>query len=248
MEAAYGNQIKGEAMKILVLNPNTSELVTQKIADAVNKVARKDVEYVVERIEHGPEALESYHDETLAYPYILEKVERANAEGFSAIVLAAFCDPCIEALRERSAIPIFGTEETTLAIALLLGHKFSILTEKKHKESVKRQHVRKLGLDQRFAGVRALNMGVVEIAEKGDQVLERGVELGRKMIAEDGAEVIVMGCASMAGYQDQLAEKLGVPILDPVTVTCKVAEGLAEIGVAHSKIGLYATPAPKKWV
>ena len=93
-------------------------------------------------------------------------MEKANAKGFSAIVLAAFCDPGIEALRERSAIPIYGTEETTLSIALLLGNKFSILTEKKHKESVKRQHVRKLGLEQRFAGVRALNMGVVEIAEK----------------------------------------------------------------------------------
>ena len=235
-------------MKILVLNPNTSELVTQKIADAVHKVARKDAECVVERIEHGPEALESYHDETLAYPYVLEKVEKANAEGFSAVVLAAFCDPGIEALRERSAIPIYGTEETTLSIALLLGNKFSILTEKKHKESVKRQHVRKLGLEQRFAGVRALNMGVVEIAEKGELVLKRGIELGKKMIAEDGAEVIVMGCASMAGYQEELEKQLGVPILDPVTITYKVAEGLADIKTMHSKIGLFATPAPKKWI
>jgi len=235
-------------MKILVLNPNTSELVTQKIADAVSKVARKDVEYSVEQIDHGPEALESYHDETLAYPYILKKVEKANAEGFSAVVLAAFCDPGIEALRERSAIPIFGSEETTLSIAILLGNKFSILTEKKHKESVKRQHVRKLGLEQRFAGVRALDMGVVEIAERGDQVLKRGIELGKKMIEEDGAEVIVMGCASMAGYQEELGKKLGVPILDPVTITYKVAEGLADIHTTHSKIGLFATPAPKKWI
>jgi allantoin racemase len=90
-------------------------------------------------------------------------------------------------------------------------------------------------------------MGVVEIAEKGEQVLERGIELGKKMISEDGAEVIVMGCASMAGYQDELAGKLGVPILDPVTITYKVAEALAEIGTVHSKVGLYATPEPKKW-
>jgi allantoin racemase len=214
----------------------------------VRKVARKDVELVVERIEHGPEALESYHDETLAYPYILEKVEKANTEGYSAIVLAAFCDPGIEALRERSVIPIFGTEETTLSVALLLGHKFGILTEKKHKESVKRQHVRKLGLEQRFAGVRALDMSVVEIAEKGAQVLERGIELGEKMIREDGAEVIVMGCASMAGYQDELSEKLGIPILDPVTITYKIAEGLAEIGIVHSKAGLYAVPKPQRWI
>jgi len=188
-------------VKILVLNPNTSKLVTKKIEDAVKKVARKDVEYVVEQIEHGPEALESYHDETLAYPYILEKVEKANAKGFSAIVLAAFCDPGIEALRERSAIPIYGTEETTLSIALLLGNKFSILTEKKHKESVKRQHVRKLGLEQRFAGVRALNMGVVDKVLLSEALDEEKIEEFEKAAEKVGSEVVLISVETREGVQ-----------------------------------------------
>ena len=66
------------------------------------------------------------------------------------------------------------------------------------------------------------------------------------MVEEDGAEVIIMGCASMAGYSADLERELGVPVLDPVAVTLKVVEGLTEIGVRHSKIGLYATPEPKR--
>jgi len=55
----------------------------------------------------------------------------------------------------------------------------------------------------------------------------------------------MMGCASMAGYSGEMEAALGVPVLDPVGVTFKVAEGLTELGVRHSKIGLYATSAPK---
>ena len=68
------------------------------------------------------------------------------------------------------------------------------------------------------------------------------------MIQEDGAEVIILGCASMTGYADELERDLGAAILDPIIVTYKVAEALTEVGVRHSKIGLYATPAPKKIV
>jgi len=234
-------------MKILVLNPNTSKLVTEKIEKVIRKVARPDVEVVVDCIEHGPEVLESYYDEALATPYTIQRVKQANAEGFDAIILAAFCDPGIEALKEISDIPVYGTEEAAFSVALLLGNKFAILTEKKSKESVKAQHVRKLGLESRFANVRALGMGVVEIAEDERKVITRAVELSQYMIDEDKAEVIIMGCASMAGYSGELEEKLHVPILDPVTVAYKMVEGLTELGIRHSKIGLFARPKEQKW-
>jgi allantoin racemase len=66
------------------------------------------------------------------------------------------------------------------------------------------------------------------------------------MVEEDDAEVIIMGCAAMTGYSEELERELGVPILDPVAITFKVVEALTEIGVRHSKIGLYALPAPKR--
>jgi len=233
-------------MKILVLNPNTSEAVTSRVAGVIQRIARPETQVQVMQLPHGPETLESYYDESLASPYILEVIQDANRQGFDAVVLAAFCDPVLEAVKEISAIPVYGLEETTFSVALLLGNRFGILTEKKHKEAVKAQHVRKHGLESRFASVRALNMGVAEIATDPARAKEVGIAVGRRMIEEDGAEVIIMGCASMAGYSEDLECVLGVPILDPVAITFKVVEGLTELGVRHSKIGLYAVPAPKK--
>ncbi|MBI9044149.1 MAG: aspartate/glutamate racemase family protein [Anaerolineaceae bacterium] len=233
-------------MKILVLNPNTSTVVTKKIEASIKRVARSDVEVVVAQIPHGPESLESFYDEALAAPYSIEMVKKANDDDFDAIVLAAFCDPSIEALKEISSIPVYGIAETTYAVATLLGNKFAVLTEKKPKESVKVHQVRKFGLESRFAGVRALNMGVVEIAENPEKVKSTGIEIARQMIEKDGAEVIIMGCASMAGYADDLEHELNVPVLDPISITYKVAEGLADLKIKHSKLGLYQVPEPKK--
>jgi allantoin racemase len=235
-----------QKMKILVLNPNTSSMVTEKVVGVIRRIAHPDTDYDVRQIAHGPEALESYYDESLAAPYILEAVKEANQQGFDALVLAAFCDPALEAAKELSNIPVYGIEEASFSAALLLGNKFRILTEKKHKEAVKTQHVRKYGLLERFAGVRALNMGVVEIGTDPAKVKETGITICRRLVEEDRAEVIILGCASMAGYDRDIEQAVGVPVLDPAAVTFKMVEGLTALVVRHSKIGLYALPAPKK--
>jgi allantoin racemase len=233
-------------VKILVLNPNTSSAVTARVASAVQRVRRPETEAVVRQIPHGPEVLESSFDESLAVPHVLAAVSAANADGFDAVIIAAFCDPGLDAAREISTIPVFGLEETTCAVALLLGNRFGILTEQPHKVAVKQQHIRKLGLESRCASVRPVGMGVQEIATDPDRVKRVALEVARRMVEEDGAEVIVMGCASMAGYSADLEEALHVPVLDPIAVTFTVVEGLAGIGVVHSKRGLYATPVPQR--
>lgn len=233
-------------MKILVLNPNTSAAVTARIAAVVERFRRPETEVVVGQISHGPEALESSYDESLAVPHVLAAVANANLQRFDAVIIAAFCDPGLDAAREISGIPVFGLEETTCAVAMLLGNRFGILTEQPHKVAVKQQHIRKHGFDARFASVRPVGMGVQEIATDPERVARVGLEVARRMVEDDGAEVIVMGCASMAGHADDLERALQVPVLDPIAVTLKVVEALAELGVRHSKRGLYATPAPQQ--
>ena len=102
-------------MKILVINPNTSKLVTEKVANKIRQIARPDVQADVIQIEHGPESLESYYDESLATPYTIQAVKKANEDGYDAIILAAFCDPGLEALKEISSVPVYGIEETSFS-------------------------------------------------------------------------------------------------------------------------------------
>ena len=68
------------------------------------------------------------------------------------------------------------------------------------------------------------------------------MELYREAAEQDGAEVIVLGYAGMAGYAQIVREQLGVEVIDPSCVTLKVTEALVSAGVKQSKWGYYAYP------
>ena len=107
-------------MRVYVINPNTSESVTEHIRRELEKIKRPDTELKVVSPEHGPVSIESAYDETLAGPPTLERVRQANEEGYDVIVLACFSDPALDAAKEISDIPVIGIEEATMHMAATL--------------------------------------------------------------------------------------------------------------------------------
>ncbi|MBM4430275.1 MAG: Asp/Glu racemase [Chloroflexi bacterium] len=234
-------------MNILIINPNTSEHMTAKIRAVAEATKRDDCEVTIICPARGPVTIESSYDEAYAIAPTIDLIKQANEEDYDAIILACFCDVGVEAAKEISSVPVFGLEETTLSIALLLGSKFGIMTEKRPRVAMKELHVRRHGLLERMASIRPLELSVAELDTNPEGTKAAGMALARRMVEEDGAEVIIMGCAAMAGYSDDLERELGVPVLDPVKVTLKVAEAMVDMGVTHSRLGLYAPPTPKEF-
>ena len=232
-------------MEIRVININTSETITAKMHAVIERVKRPDTEVDVVCPSRGPETIDSSYDEAYAVPPTLELVRKANKEGVDAILLGCFCDAGVEAAREISAVPVIAMEEATLSVALTLGNKFGILTEKRPRIAMKERHVRRAGLTERLASIRALGLSTADLDARPEETKARGIELARRMVEEDGAEVIIMGCAAMAGYSDELQETLGVPVLDPTIVSFKYAEMIIDSGLFHSRVGLYHPPLSK---
>lgn len=233
-------------MRIFVINPNTSESMTDHIRQELEKIRRPDTELTVVNPKHGPVSIESAYDEALAGPPTLELVRRANEEGYDAIVLACFSDPALEAAKEVSDIPVIGIEEATLHVAAMLGHKFSIMTSLSRRIPTREVHVRLRGLESAFASAPAMNMPVLEMDANPAKAKARILELARKAVQEDGAEVIVLGCAGLAGYAEDIERELGAVVLDPTAVAFKVAEAIADLGLRHSKVGHFARPPVKE--
>jgi allantoin racemase len=232
-------------MKIFVINPNTSQTMTDHIREALEAVKRSDTELTVTCPDRGPETIESAYDEAFAIPPTLGLVKKANDEGYDAVILACFSDPGLEAAREVSVIPVIGIEESTLHIAAMLGAKFSILTPRKQRIPSKCEHVHIRGLSHFLASVRSLDLTVAETDSDPAKTKQRLMDVAKIAVEEDGAEVIVMGCAGMAGYAREIEETLSVKVLDPAAVALKTAEAMADLGLTHSKAGLFATPPEK---
>jgi allantoin racemase len=232
-------------MKIMVINPNTSQSMTDHLRLELERVKRPDTHLTVVCPTQGPETIESAYEEAYAIPPTLELVRKANQEGYDAVILACFSDPGLEPAKEISQIPVVGIEESTLHVAAMLGAKFCILTPKRNRIASKKTHVHKHGLDYFLASVRSLDLSVAETDEDPEKTKRRVLEVAQEAVEEDGAEVIILGCAGMAGYAEEIEKKLRVKVLDPSAVALKVAEAMADLGLTQSKKGLFAAPPEK---
>ena len=232
-------------MRILIINPNTSQSMTDHIRNELIPIKREDTELTVTCPDRGPETIESAYDEAYAVPPTLELVKKANQEGYDAVILACFSDPGLHAAREISEIPVVGIEESSFHVAAMLGAKFSIMTPRRARIPAKEEEVHVRGMSHFLASVRSLDLSVAETDSDSERTKMRVFEEATKAVSEDGAEVIILGCAGMAGYAGEIEEKLKVKVIDPTAVALKIAEAMVDLGLTHSKIGLYAAPPEK---
>jgi len=234
-------------MRIMVINPNTSESMTEHIRTELTKIKRGDTELNVVCAEKGPLTIESSYDRSLAVPELLKLVQKANKEKYDGVIINGFGDPGLESAREISDILIMGIEETVLHIASMLGAQFSILTPVRNLIPNKYQEVRHYKLEQWLASVRTTAMAVTEVDADPDKAKSRVMEAAKLAVEEDGAEVVIMGCAAMLGYAAEVSQSLGVTVLDPTATTLKITEGMIDAGIVHSKRGLFAFPPEKEY-
>ena len=232
-------------MNIMVINPNTSVSMTDHIREVLQPIKRADTNLEVICPDKGPETIESAYDEAYAVPPTLELVRKANREGYDAIVIACFSDPGLHAAREISRIPVLGIEEASFHLAAMLGARFSIMTPRKARIHTKEEEVHRYGMSHFLASVRSLDLSVAETDADPEKTKQRAFREAARAVEEDGAEVIILGCAGMTGYAREIEKKLNVKVIDPTSVALKFAEAIVDLGFSHSKIGLYAAPPEK---
>jgi allantoin racemase len=101
-------------------------------------------------------------------------------------------------------------------------------------------------VESAYASSLVLNMSVLEMDAKPEKAKARILELARNAVEEEGVEVIILGCAGLAGYAEDVERELGVVVLDPTSVALKIAEAMVDLGLRHSRIGRFARPPVKE--
>jgi Asp/Glu/hydantoin racemase len=54
------------------------------------------------------------------------------------------------------------------------------------------------------------------------------IEVGRMLVQQDGADVVVMGCAGMARHRATLQQALGIPVIDPIQAAISMVIGAVQ--------------------
>ncbi len=101
-------------------------------------------------------------------------------------------------------------------------------------------------MDAKFASVRGIAMSVLDLAQHREATFARVADMGRRLVQEDGADVLVLGCMSMAflDITDDLQVRLGIPVVNPVMAALKTAEMVVAMHLSHSK-SAYPVPPVK---
>ncbi|MFQ3620087.1 MAG: aspartate/glutamate racemase family protein [Spirochaetales bacterium] len=228
---------------ILVINPNTSNRMTEEIRQTVEKVFATPWQPVVVSAPAGPESLESWRDYSLAATAILPLL--AQYPSPRGILLSCFGDPGLFALKEMASCPVVGIAEASFSLSLLLGGKFGILAGMDRAVTLMDSLVQTYGLKERYAGTEPLNLRVLSFDEDKPSTL-RILEQAATRLIKRGAEVLILGCAGLTGFQSELMQKVSTVVIDPVEAGCRMLKSLLEGGYLLAHSGLYSRPASQR--
>lgn len=230
-------------MKLLVINPNTTDSMTRTIGVSARATAGPGTEVIAVSSPTGPASIESHYDEALAVPGLLTAIRDHPADGY---VLACFGDPGLDAAREIAPGPVVGIAEAAVRTATYLARSFSIVTTLARTTGRAEELLHRYGVADYCRAVRACEVPVLDL-ETDPQARDAIIRECRAALADDGAEAIVLGCAGMAAFCADLSAVLGVPVIDGVAAAVGVVEGLVRQGLTTSRINEYARPLPKRY-
>ena len=218
--------MNGQRARIRVINPNSNEAVTRGIDDAVAPLRfAEGPEIVCSTLAEGPLGVETQeHVESVALP-LRRLVESDNASD--AFVIACYSDPGLHVCREGTARPVFGIAECGVLTALARAERFGVIAILQRSIARHMRYLRQMGLMNRLAGERPLELSVAESAS--EKTLPRMIEVGRALKEQDGANAIVMGCAGMARHRAQVQDTLGIAVIDPTLAAVTMALGAVQL-------------------
>ncbi len=231
-------------MKLLLINPNVTEAVTDRMAAEARLAASPGTEIVPVTAAFGVAYIENRAEAAIGGHAVLDALARQEA-GCDAAIVAAFGDPGLAAAREFAGIPVFGISEAAMLTAWTVARRYSIvcLTPRLRRWYI--ECAEEHGLAGRLASVRALDVPIPDIAQAAEQLRTRLLEECLAAVAEDDAEAIILGGGPIAGLARGMADQIPVPLLDGVACAVRLAEAITGLHLRKATSGTFARPRPK---
>jgi len=231
-------------VRLLIINPNTTESMTDLLVESGRKVVAAGTELVPLTAPRGFPYISTRAEAQIGGALAMEMLAQ-NRQGADAAIVAAFGDPGLFALRELFDIPVVGMSEAAMLTARMLGRRFAIVTFSQtllpwYRDCVEMHH-----MSPHCAAVRALDEAFTSVTSVQTEKAEHLVALAERTVREDGADVIILAGAPLAGLGHQVRDRIPVPIVDPIGAAVKQAEALVALGARKAVAGAFKRPAAK---
>ena len=214
-------------LPVYVINPNSSVEVTERVAWAAREAWDGYAPKVIaETLHDGPPGIVTPEHIQQVIPLVGDFV-RAHEDKGSAFVIACFSDPGMFEARKITAKPVIGIGEQGLLAAKALATGTGVVAITTAAKDRHYAYYEKIGLLDSICGERAIDLSP---KDSGDEVLafDRIVAAAEALRDQDGAKVIVLGCAGMAKLRARIEYAVKIPVIDPCMAAVRAAVGAGQ--------------------
>src|SRR5882672_10299134 len=153
-------------MRILVINPNSTDAVTRGIDEAIEPLRMAGgpaIDCVT--LKEGPPGIETQqHVDGVVQPLL--KLVREKEGEYAAFVIACYSDPGLHSVREATRKPVLGIAECGILTALTLGQKFGVLAILEKSIPRHLRYMGALGVMDRFAAELPVDLPVLQLSDE----------------------------------------------------------------------------------
>ncbi len=210
-------------MAVILINPNSTELMTQN-ALAAARVAAPDVEFDGWTSLKGPASIEGPEDGAVAVPPLLDLVRMADNGGADAIIIACFDDTGLVEAQQIARCPVIGIGQASFVMASLFGGKAGVVTTVPEAVPVIQGNIAMHGLDHVVGQVIASGVQVLAIDH------EPGVAAQGFIVAADhldaDVETIILGCAGTVSILNAVRTAVDKRVIDGVWAAARLCRAL----------------------
>ena len=226
-------------MKLLILNPNTTASITQRLLRAAQEVCSPGTSICARQVPSGPPAITTELDELRAQVEVLNYLDR-HIDLYDGVIVGCFGDPGVQLAKDRYPMPVLGIAESAYHMACLTGRRFSVLATGTRRESrLTWDMLDRCGLRSRCQQVYPLGLELTAVSEASLPQIQRCIG---QMLDQDECDSVVLACAALAGMGQTLTKSFGLPFLDGVQQAVLLLEGMLQPRYAAALHGHASSP------
>jgi allantoin racemase len=210
-------------MRLLLVNPNTNATTTEAMARIARAAAPEGVRIATLTAPFGAALLTTPEDIAEAAHAVEALFADHPPQGVDGVILAAFADPALDALREHLPLPVTGIAEAGMAEAARGGRRFAVVTTTPDLVGSIAGLAARYGHGKAFLGT-ALTEGDAATITNDPNLLPEALRLAcSRAVSELGAEAIVIGGGPLAVAARAIASDIAVPLIEPVPAAVRLA-------------------------
>jgi allantoin racemase len=219
-------------MRLLLLNPNTSAALTERMAGPARAAMPAGALLRSVTAPRGFPYISNRSEAQVSGAIVLEMLAAEPRDPDAAIV-GAFGDPGARAARGLFGFPVIGVAEAAMHSAAMLGDRFAIVAFTPRMKAWYLDCVHEVGLERRLAGFRAPARAPASPETAQADLRDALLDCIRACREEDGADVVIVAGAPLAGFAAEAGAALDIPLVDPVVAAVHQAAALAGLAARH---------------